>query len=38
MQDDTLFPGIITDLPRADIPLEGLNAYLLQGMNQQVSI
>jgi len=36
MQDDTLFPDIISDLPRADIPLEGLNAYLLQGMNQQV--
>ncbi len=30
------FPNIITDLPHADIPIEGLDAYLLQGINQQV--
>jgi quercetin dioxygenase-like cupin family protein len=30
------FPPIITDLPEADIPFEGLDAYLLQGEHQQV--
>ena len=33
---DNPFPPIITNLPKADIPFEGLEAYLLQGENQQV--
>jgi len=36
MQNEDFFPTIITDLPRADIPIAGLDAYLLQGNNQQV--
>jgi quercetin dioxygenase-like cupin family protein len=30
------FPEIITSLPEADIPIEGLHSYLLQGENQQI--
>jgi len=30
------FPKPILDLPRADIPIDGLNAYLLQGENNQI--
>ena len=30
------FPKIISSLPKADIPLKGLEAYLLQGDNQQI--
>lgn len=30
------FPDIITNPPKADIPIEGLNAYLFQGENQQI--
>jgi len=29
------FPDIVTNLPEADIPIEGLRSYLLQGSNQQ---
>ncbi len=36
MQAETLFPDIITKLPRADIPVEGLNSYLLQCTDHQV--
>ena len=36
MQDEILFPKIITCLPQADIPIEGLTSYLLQGTNHQV--
>ena len=36
MKDKKFFPGIIEDLPEADIPIKGLYAYLLQGENQQV--
>lgn len=36
MQNEDFFPDIITDLPRADILIEGLDAYLLQSNNQQV--
>lgn len=36
MSSNDLFPPIITDLPEADLPFEGLEAYLLQGENQQV--
>jgi quercetin dioxygenase-like cupin family protein len=31
-----VFPGPITMLPLADIPLEGVKGYLLQGKRQQV--
>ena len=30
------FPDLIRSLPRADIPIEGLKAHLLQGDDQQV--
>jgi quercetin dioxygenase-like cupin family protein len=36
MQDKVLFPNIITNLPQADIPFEGLTSYLLQCTNHQV--
>jgi quercetin dioxygenase-like cupin family protein len=36
MQDEVLFPSIITNLPQADIPIEGLTSYLLQCANHQV--
>lgn len=36
MKADSQFPNIITDLPQAEIPIQGLKAYLLQGSNQQV--
>jgi quercetin dioxygenase-like cupin family protein len=36
MGRDTVFPGIVSDLPQADIPIEGLKSYLLQGEDQQV--
>ena len=29
-------PEIITSLPEADIPIEGLHSYIFQGENQQV--
>ena len=31
-----MFPDIITQLPQADIPIENLKAFLVQGNNQQV--
>jgi quercetin dioxygenase-like cupin family protein len=31
-----MFPEIITKLPEADIPIEELKAFLLQGENQQI--
>ena len=31
-----IFPEIITNLPEADIPFEGLKSYLLQGESQQI--
>ncbi|HUW18355.1 MAG TPA: cupin domain-containing protein [Sedimentisphaerales bacterium] len=31
-----VFPGPITDLPEADIPLDGLKAYLSQAENHQI--
>jgi len=34
--DKKLFPKIITNLPKADIPIEGLDSYLVQGKEQQV--
>jgi len=33
---ENIFPEIIANLPKANIPLEGLAAYLLQGKEQQV--
>jgi quercetin dioxygenase-like cupin family protein len=36
MKADSLFPSIITDLPQAEISIEGLKAYLVQGSGQQV--
>jgi len=36
MKADSQFPNIITDLPQAEIPIEGLKAYLVQGCEQQV--
>ncbi len=30
------FPEIITDLPRADVPLEGVRAFLFQGEDKQL--
>ncbi len=36
MKGDYQFPNIITDLPQAEIPIEGLKAYLVQGTGQQV--
>lgn len=32
----SLFPEPIRNLPKADIPLEGLNAYLSQGAGHQI--
>jgi quercetin dioxygenase-like cupin family protein len=31
-----VFPEPIVDLPEADIPIKGLNAYLAQGLNHQI--
>jgi quercetin dioxygenase-like cupin family protein len=35
MSKEIYFPEIILNLPEADIPIEGLHAYLFQGENQQ---
>ncbi len=32
---ENFFPETISDLPEADIPIEGLRSYLFQGENQQ---
>ncbi|MDD8020549.1 MAG: hypothetical protein PHU81_05095 [Acidobacteriota bacterium] len=36
MQKEASFSPIITTLPQADIPVEGLDAYLFQGEHQQI--
>lgn len=36
MLPDTDFPDIISKLPEADIPIEGLHSYLFQGTGQQI--
>ena len=36
MTREISFPEIITNLPEADIPIEGVHSYLFQGENQQV--
>lgn len=35
MQKENFFPEIITKLPEADIPIEGVHSHLFQGQNQQ---
>jgi quercetin dioxygenase-like cupin family protein len=34
--DNKSFPGLITNLPRADIPIEGVRAWISQGSDHQV--
>jgi quercetin dioxygenase-like cupin family protein len=36
MAGEALFPDIITALPHADVPLEGVRAFLLQGEERQI--
>jgi quercetin dioxygenase-like cupin family protein len=36
MPKESFFPDIIRNLPKADIPIEGVEAYLFQGENQQI--
>lgn len=36
VKDTSIFPGPILNLPKADIPLKGLSAYLSQGENHQI--
>jgi len=31
-----IFPKPITDLPEADVPINGIKAYLSQGLNHQI--
>lgn len=31
-----IFPEPITDLPEADVPINGIKAYLSQGLNHQI--
>lgn len=33
---EKFFPKIIRNLPKADIPIEGVNSFLFQGKNQQI--
>ncbi len=35
-ETEDFWPGIITNLPEADIPIEGLRSHLLQGQNKQM--
>ena len=35
MSKENFFPEIITNLPEADIPIEGLHSHLFQGEKQQ---
>lgn len=35
MPKENFFPEIITNLPEADIPIEGLHFFLFQGVKQQ---
>jgi quercetin dioxygenase-like cupin family protein len=35
MPKENFFPEIITKLPEADIPIEGVHSHLFQGQNQQ---
>ena len=35
-EKEGFLPEIITNLPEADIPIEGLRSHILQGQNQQI--
>jgi quercetin dioxygenase-like cupin family protein len=35
-EKEDYFPEIITNLPEANIPIEGLRSHILQGQNQQI--
>ena len=35
MPKENFFPEIVTNLPEADIPIEGVHSHLFQGENQQ---
>ena len=35
MTEEPFFPEIITDLPAAELPIDGLSSYLFQGEHQQ---
>lgn len=35
MSKENFFPELITNLPKADIPIEGVHSHLFQGENQQ---
>ena len=35
-EKEDYFPEIITNLPEADIPIEGLRSHILQGQNTQI--
>jgi quercetin dioxygenase-like cupin family protein len=35
MPEDNFFPEMITKLPEADIPIEGVTSHLFQGQDQQ---
>jgi quercetin dioxygenase-like cupin family protein len=35
MSDDPFFPRIITSLPAAELPIDGVSSYLFQGDRQQ---
>jgi len=35
MPNESFFPEIVTKLPEADIPIEGVRSHLFQGQNQQ---
>jgi quercetin dioxygenase-like cupin family protein len=35
MSKDNIFPEIISDLPEAEIPIEGIHSRLFQGENKQ---
>ncbi|MHC4544358.1 MAG: cupin domain-containing protein [Planctomycetota bacterium] len=35
-EKEDFWPEIITNLPEADIPIEGLRSHLLQGQNTQI--
>jgi quercetin dioxygenase-like cupin family protein len=33
---EKFFPGIVTELPEADIPIKGVHSYLFQGETKQI--
>jgi quercetin dioxygenase-like cupin family protein len=36
LDQNKIFPKPITDLPEADVPINGIKAYLSQGLNHQI--